>query len=107
MELDEAIAHAEEVAELNENMAHLDPESPELDQSCLKCAAEHRQLAAWLRELKAIKIDNWLKTHNEITMNKSEGYKDNPDMCLKSIGAGVCPKDCLRCAWSAIGKDRQ
>jgi len=35
MTLDEAIAHAEEVAE-----------------GCSKCADEHRQLADWLKELR-------------------------------------------------------
>ena len=41
MTIDEAITHCIEVAEQNE------------DQSCKKCANEHRQLAEWLRELKA------------------------------------------------------
>ena len=77
MELDKAIAHAEEVAELNENMAHLDPESPELDQSCLKCAAEHRQLAAWLRELKGLRLMlDWMVECNF-------GYDNIPDVYEK------------------------
>ena len=42
MELDEAIRHAEEVAELNEA-------------ECFECAEEHRQLAEWLKELKALR----------------------------------------------------
>ena len=32
-------------------------------------------------------------------------YKGSPEMCMKSIKAGVCPKDCERCAWSSIGKN--
>ena len=39
MTLEEAIKHAEEVA----------------NTACNKCAEEHRQLAEWLRELKQIK----------------------------------------------------
>ena len=42
MKLDEAIRHAEEVAELNEA-------------ECFECAEEHRQLAEWLKELKALR----------------------------------------------------
>lgn len=44
MTLDEAIIHAEEVAD----------RCDVTDGDC-KCAAEHRQLAEWLRELKAYK----------------------------------------------------
>ena len=43
MTLDEAIKHCEEVAEEQE------------EKECLECAAEHRQLAEWLKELKAYK----------------------------------------------------
>ena len=39
MSIDEAIKHAEEVA----------------NSSCEKCAEEHRQLAEWLKELKRLK----------------------------------------------------
>ena len=42
MTLDEAIKHSEEVADSYNNTA------PDCD-----CAKEHRQLAKWLRELKA------------------------------------------------------
>lgn len=42
MEIDEAIKHAEQVAELNEA-------------ECFECAEEHRQLAKWLKELKALR----------------------------------------------------
>ena len=61
MELDEAIKHCEEVAEDNEAKALrigqqdegtlLDREAKE----CRRCAAEHRRLAGWLRELKDLK----------------------------------------------------
>ena len=40
MTLDEAIKHAEEVAE---------------EKRCEKCAKEHRQLAEWLKELKQLR----------------------------------------------------
>ena len=44
MTLEEAIMHAEEVAC-----------SLEEKDKCDKCAAQHRQLAEWLKELKALK----------------------------------------------------
>jgi len=68
MTLEDAIIHAEAVAEENEKNFRLCPyPSQECsgtqdcrclkngeDKGCLRCAAEHRQLAAWLRELKAV-----------------------------------------------------
>lgn len=55
MTLEEAIKHCEEVAENQEECASkidkLDCDS----KSIRKCAEEHRQLAEWLRELKAYK----------------------------------------------------
>ena len=56
MTLDEAIKHCEEVAE-SEEQKYKDwkgdyPHLKKID-SCLECAKEHRQLAEWLRELKA------------------------------------------------------
>ena len=48
MTLDEAIKHAEEVAEQNEWFEKNYLESIQ----CKECAEEHRQLAEWLKELK-------------------------------------------------------
>lgn len=60
MTLDEAIIHAEEKAEKQENKAKSYPipdksvkGSGRKYNACIKCAKEHRQLAEWLRELKA------------------------------------------------------
>ena len=50
MTLDEAIIHAEEVAE-----EHTKYNRYGGFESCDECAEEHRQLAKWLRELKQIK----------------------------------------------------
>lgn len=69
MTLDEAIKYYEEMTEENEKEFRLCPyPSQECNGSqdcrclengsgkgCLKCASEHRQLAEWLRELKAYK----------------------------------------------------
>lgn len=53
MSIDEAIAHALEVAELNEK--RLDKEGNPYYEKCERCAAEHRQLAEWLKELKQLR----------------------------------------------------
>jgi hypothetical protein len=57
MTLDEAIKHAEETAE--EQQSKADNWTKEWDNGfvnyCNKCAEEHRQLAEWLKELKAYK----------------------------------------------------
>lgn len=53
MTLDEAIIHAEEVAEINKTIADNTETDNWMDiAQCEKCAEEHRQLAEWLKELK-------------------------------------------------------
>lgn len=59
MTLDEAIEHAEEVAEQNEWFEKNYLESIQ----CRKCAEEHRQLAEWLRELKQLR-DRYMSDNN-------------------------------------------
>ena len=53
MTLDEAIAHSLEVAERYERME--DSHDDRLREECAECAADHRQLAEWLTELKEAK----------------------------------------------------
>ena len=59
MSINEAIAHAREVAEIQRNNDKLNKtlgkSSPYYNTDCIKCAEEHEQLAEWLEELKAIK----------------------------------------------------
>ena len=61
MTLDEAIRHAEEVAERQEYLSKQDHGYCEEKwnilkrKECAECASEHRQLAAWLQELKEAK----------------------------------------------------
>ena len=54
MTLDEAIKHAEEVADAKEKKACnlYDAKNYEESRECIWCAEEHRQLAEWLKELK-------------------------------------------------------
>ena len=54
MSLEEAIAHANEVAEEKYKvgfLCHANPDDDKLD-DCIKCGREHEQLAKWLSELK-------------------------------------------------------
>lgn len=58
--LDEAIKHCLEVAEQNERKAEYRPRMDYYDEiesraDCLECAADHRQLAEWLTELKELR----------------------------------------------------
>ena len=61
MTIDEAIIHAEEVAENNEKIADTFEYSLKTKSDCKKCASDHRQLAEWLRELKEYReFADWL-----------------------------------------------
>lgn len=60
--LDEAIRHCLEVAEQNEKKAEYRPRMDYYDEiesrtDCLECAADHRQLAKWLTELKEARAE--------------------------------------------------
>lgn len=61
MTLDEAIRHCEEVAEQNETQAEkigrqfIGSAIDKYATACRECAADHRQLAEWLTELKEAK----------------------------------------------------
>lgn len=62
MTIDEAIKHCEEVAEKNEAQAEKWQEEGGEEwgktTACRECASDHRQLAAWLRELKDLREEN-------------------------------------------------
>ena len=66
MTLDEAIKHCEEVTEEQESKASFNEyrfQTKHIEvyerqwKNCKKCASEHRQLAEWLKELKAYRED--------------------------------------------------
>ena len=68
MTIDEAIKHAEEVAvwqETEANKFESDGYEGYEQSQYLECAAEHRQLAEWLKELKAHR-EAWEKCIKEI-----------------------------------------
>jgi hypothetical protein len=62
MTIDEAIRHCEEVAEQNETQADKWQEEGGEQwgktTACRECAADHRQLAEWLTELKDLREEN-------------------------------------------------
>ena len=74
--LDEAIKHAEELAELNEECARIYNEQGETmaSCSCKECAEEHRQLAEWLRELQELRREHTCKE----CRYSSYGFSDHP-----------------------------
>lgn len=62
MELNEAIAHAKEVAkDRNETANNTPTEYGDYINSCRECAKEHEQLANWLEELQERReADRWI-----------------------------------------------
>lgn len=86
MELDEAIKHAEEVAEAQEEKckhAGLDHYT-KLETSA--CAAEHRQLAEWLKELKRVREQPWLKELKALREQKRPRGEWKPDGTCSECG---------------------
>ena len=85
MTLDEAIKHCEEVAEEQERKAQcmgrqfVGTAMANYQNGCFECAADHRQLAEWLRELKECK-----------TVKRGE-------WCQPLMGQGKCDTYCERC----------
>lgn len=80
MTLEEAIKHCEEVAEELEKKARKKNDGTMSTRiKCEECASEHRQLAEWLRELKAYRgiLANADKIiESEYGCVIIEGYKD-------------------------------
>ena len=73
-DIDEAIRHAEEVAEKNERMCRVVHPAAQLSDYG-KCAKEHRQLAEWLKELKRYR-EAWDKIKTEL--NELIEWHDTP-----------------------------
>lgn len=60
MTLDEAIKHAEEVADekKNEACSLYDAKAYEESRECIWCSEEHRQLAEWLKDYKRLRSED-------------------------------------------------
>ena len=91
MTLDEAIKHCLETAEQLEERANIPykVEDSELqDNACRECAADHRQLAEWLTELKEAK---------RLLKAAVEDMNDN-EICYDINACIVCTKsNCISC----------
>ena len=84
MTLDEAIAHAEEVAKEQDKLckryddasgysrSHNDDIRTSDAKKCERCAEDHRQLAEWLRELKAYREKEQDKSYEQAESEVSE-----------------------------------
>ena len=83
MTLDEAIKHCLKVAEKNETLSEWGERNKA---SCLECAADHRQLAEWLTELKEAKrlLKAAVEDFDSIYCRLGDGCEPMPD-------CDVCP----------------
>ena len=74
LSIDEAIAHAREVANTQRGKSGICLQNGlecEHFSDCLKCAEEHEQLADWLEELKAFKKNKWTDIYIKRGYNKA------------------------------------
>ena len=78
MTIDEAIKHAEEVAEENQAIVDSFDFYGENMAKCKKCAKEHRQLAEWLKELKMFR-----KAFPSRSLETYDGDKDTVTLTSK------------------------
>ena len=99
MTIDEAIKHCLEVAEQQEADSFIDRLSDDdewsesLKENCRQCAADHRQLAEWLRELQEAK--RLLKVAVEDFSFVSENFINNMDsLCSMYNHIAGCVKGC-------------
>ena len=97
MTLDEAIEHCEEVARGCECEARQCDESDGYEShvkaESLNCAADHRQLADWLTELKELKIEN-----KELKRYLREAIAGFHKLGKALNDEGDCDGDCENCA---------
>lgn len=92
MTLDEAIAHCNEVAETQEWMSGTYDDGSMGKKLCKECASEHRQLAEWLKELKALNENDDVK----------DVFKDCDTCKYKSLEPDDFP--CDRCCHRYINQ---
>lgn len=85
LSIDEAIAHAREVAEIHRNNDKLNKtlgkSSPYYNTDCIKCAEEHEQLAEWLEELKAYREIGTVEECKNSVLDIQKAYNKAIDDC--------------------------
>ena len=103
--LDEAINHCLETAKQLEERANTPYkcEDSELqDNACRECAADHRQLAEWLTELKEAKRLLKLAVEDFETIESNLEYDEHCVIKTHSIRCDECPlsaETIYRCKW--------
>ena len=108
MTIDEAIHHCEEVAERYETRAKIIDRRKlgfalENPTTCRECAADHRQLAEWLMELKDLRAeqnDQYVFIHelmSELAEAKRLLKAAVEDMNEENFCAKVCKRDNFAC----------
>ena len=108
MTIDEAIKHCEEVAENNEQFASgkwIGSEGEANRQECEQCAADHRQLAEWLTELKQWRRVYGICPSYEMCIPEcKEGYdaqiaeyKRLLKAAVEDMNNGGCNSNCYKC----------
>ena len=124
MNIDEAIKHCEEVAEQNEFETRIYDELNKADDdeyrnNHCQCASDHRQLAAWLRELKELRLTVGMikvedlksaltllreyKAENNEMREQIEYYKRLLKAAVGTLNDSSCNKDCHQCKWNNGG----
>ena len=97
MTIDEAIKHCLEVAEQKDHESFIDRWSDDdewsesLKENCRQCAADHRQLAEWLKELKAARADIYNLLTKRYTSNcKLCKYCNDTEAKCYIVGGNWC-----------------
>ena len=108
MTIDEAIAHARDVAneqKIRSNICIQNDSECDKFSDCLKCAEEHEQLAEWLEELKCYKNDNDFSDYadrlHKIAFNS--GYNKSIDDLLEDANEMAIEVDTGTYTMKAIG----
>ena len=108
MTIDEAIAHARDVAneqKIRSNVCIQNDSECDKFSDCLKCAEEHEQLAEWLEELKCYKNDNDFSDYadrlHKIAFNS--GYNKAIDDLLEDANEMAIEVDTGTYTMKAIG----
>ena len=109
MTLEQAIEHAEEVADEKLKNTEFIKNNPYGDKSkiqgCVECAAEHRQIAAWLRELQERREkDNKIGRGNARWLINSDGYYPYCSACMTEPKDGIMTDFCPSCGAKMEGK---
>ena len=90
MTIDEAIAHAREVAEswkLNQEDCDFNTDCNNCAEFCEECAKEHEQLAEWLEELKTRR-----ETHFDYVSLMDKRYYDGYNKAIDEFAEKICEK---------------